>query len=361
MTITPDSLATAAVAFAAFVGALFIGQSALPGKIRQGVAQEDGSRLSYKLTGLVCFLLATALVLASPWLGIRLGALATRLFWPLFVVANLFSAAVSGALFVAGRRQRARTGAPPQPLWLDLWVGPTRNPTWLGVDLKMFFYQPSLIGLGVLNAGFAFAQLEAHGTITTQMWLYQGFWWVYLLTHYLYEEFMLQTWDVIAENFGFMLVWGDIVYVPFLYSLCGWFLVDQTTSIGWPEAAALAALFGLSLWVFRGANHQKFRYKEDRSARIWGRPAESMDGRLLVSGFWGIGRKLNYTGEIGVYLAIALTTGTTSLVPYLLPAALCALLVQRAWRDEQRCARKYGELWVRYCARVRFRMFPFLY
>jgi hypothetical protein len=31
---------------------------------------------------------------------------------------------------------------------------------------------------------------------------------------------------------------------------------------------------------------------------IWGKPAETLGGRLLVSGFRGIGRKLNHTGEI---------------------------------------------------------------
>ena len=31
--------------------------------------------------------------------------------------------------------------------------------------------------------------------------------------------------DVIAERFGWMLIWGDYVLVPFFYSLPGWFLV----------------------------------------------------------------------------------------------------------------------------------------
>ncbi|MGH2690638.1 MAG: hypothetical protein ACRDKW_17790 [Actinomycetota bacterium] len=84
-------------------------------------------------------------------------------------------------------------------------------------------------------------------------------------------------------------------------------------------------------------------------------------GRLLVSGFWGIGRKLNYTGELMVYTAWTLTTGFRSPVPYLLPLWLAVLFVHRAWRDEQRCLNKYGDLWSEYCRHARFRMLPFVY
>ena len=106
---------------------------------------------------------------------------------------------------------------------------------------------------------------------------------------------------------------------------------------------------------------QKFRFKRDSKARIWGTPAEAMGGKLLVSGFWGYGRKLNYTGEIGVYLSIALCSGFVSPIPYVLPLSLLILLSHRAWRDERRCGEKYGPLWREYCKRVRYRMFPYLY
>ena len=43
-----------------------------------------------------------------------------------------------------------------------------------------------------------------------------------------------------------------------------------------------------------------------------------------------------HTGEILVYSTFALTTGFTSVLPYLLPIWLCVLLPHRAWRDEQR-------------------------
>jgi Delta14-sterol reductase len=123
----------------------------------------------------------------------------------------------------------------------------------------------------------------------------------------------------------------------------------------------LIASYCFGFWLFRGTNGQKHRFKETPGAPIWGRAPRVLGGRLLVSGFWGIGRKLNYTGELMMYLSWTLLSGFQSWVPYLLPAWLLGLLAQRAARDDRRCHAKYGALWDEYCRHARFRMFPFLY
>jgi delta14-sterol reductase len=276
-----------------------------------------------------------------------------RHFWSLLVVANVLAVSISVALYVSGPHSGSALR--------DLWLGSELNPTWLGVDLKMFLYQPSLIGVNLVVASFASAQRDLYGTITPQMGCLLGFWWAYLFTHYVKEEFMLSTWDVIAEKFGMMLVWGDLVYVPFLYSLPCWWLVDQTRPLPAWQCVALCLACLASLWMFREANWQKERFKRTPDAVIWGKKPELVGGRLLASGWWGIGRKLNYTGEIGVYVCFALTTGFEHPWPYLLPLSLVALLAQRAARDDRRCSEKYGEVWRTYCARARFRMIPFVY
>ena len=102
-------------------------------------------------------------------------------------------------------------------------------------------------------------------------------------------------------------------------------------------------------------------FKADPQAKIWGKPAEALGGKLLVSGFWGIGRKLNYTGELCMYYAWTLPTGFRSVIPYLLPLWLTLFFPHRAWRDEQRCQAKYGDLWLTYKRRAKFRMIPFIF
>jgi Delta14-sterol reductase len=369
--VTFETLRFAAVMVLGFVLALFLGARFLPGLERTGYPQPDGSRKEYSLTGMTLFFMThIALGVATFGFGVTLTPIVTH-FWSICIVANVLAVIVSLVLYARaqarGRRGKGVLKYPhPQGNRLpetvqDLWFGAELNPTWLGVDMKMFLYQPSLIGVYLIVLSFGYAQHDTYGVLTPQMICLVVFWFAYLFTHYVKEEFMLSTWDVISENFGFMLVWGDLVYVPFLYSLPGWWLITPKEPFSTLHSVALGAFFLLALWIFREANWQKERFKRDNGIAIWGKPAETIGGRLLVSGWWGIARKVNYAGELGVYLAFAMTTGGGSILPYVLPLSLTVLLVQRAGRDDKKCRAKYGEVWARYCERVRFRIFPFVY
>jgi delta14-sterol reductase len=352
-----ESLGEAALVTAAFVALLFVLSRFLPGRRIAGARTGDEPPRTYIMNGLPAFVLVLALAIgghAAGWFS--LAALAHNALSYLFV-ANAFALAFALALYFAGRkRRRDASGA-----LAGFWLGVARNPQLWGVDLKLFSYRPSLIGLALVNLSLAAAQLEEHGALSDSMILYQAFAFLYLFNHFQFEHGLVFTWDVIAERFGFMLVWGDYVLVPFFYALPGWYAIDRTEPLAWGEMACLVALFAFGLALCRGANEQKHRFKLDPRARIWGRPAETLGGRLLVSGFWGIGRHLNYTGEICVYLAVALTAGFRSAVPYLLPLWIIALLAHRAVRDERRCREKYGPLWDAYVKRARFRIVPYLY
>ena len=361
LALTPWSLAVALAGYCGFFFALLLASRVLPGKRVLGFAQPDGQRKTYVLNGLSLFVLTHMVVIAGTLaLGLSLAPLITTHFWPLVIAANVFSIAWSLLLYVRGRERGAPLPgkASRRGLVRDFCMGVELNPTWKDVDLKVFAYQPSLIGLGLLVAAFGYAQHEQLGHLTPQMVLYQAFWWLYLFTHYRDEPGVLSMYDVIAEKFGFMLVWGDLVLVPFFYCIAGWYLVDQSAPMSTPGLLALVAMFSLGLWIFRGANKQKHTFKIDPTAKIWGRTPQLLGGRLLVSGWWGLGRKINYTGELTVYFAIAATAGLAHLGPFLVPLWLLSLLIHRAWRDEQRCSAKYGDLWTEYCRVVPVRMLP---
>ena len=347
----------AAAMMLGFVGVLFLGSMILPGHRSTGPGFEGGKPV-YTFNGLTLFLMtmiAGCLAQISGWFS--LSVLHTH-FAALFVVANGFAFALSGWLYYRGARA---LDASQRGIWRGFFFGLELNPTWLGVDLKLFSYRPSLIALALFNASFAVAQYETYGELTLAMALYQLFTFLYVLNYFQFEYGMTNTWDMVSERFGWMLVWGDYVLVPFFYSLAGWWLIHASDPLSPIAAVAIVVLFAFGFWLFRGANEQKHRFKRDPNVMIWGQPAQSLDGRLLVSGFWGIARHLNYTGEICVYLAFALTTGFASWVPYVLPAWLAGLLWHRSRRDERRCHAKYGELWEHYTQRVRFSMLPFVY
>lgn len=365
--VTMESLISAIWMEVGFIGLLFIGSILLPGLERRGYPLPNGQTKTYKLYGMTFFFLLHIMVgIATFGLGISLTPI-VRHFWSLFIVANGIAILWSLALYAYGKRDgsvlKSEVGHDTSLTGLvkDLWFGNELNPTWLGVDLKMFMYQPSLLGVYLLVLSFAYTQYDRHGAITPQMWCFVGFWFAYLFTHYVKEEFMLSTWDITDENFGFMLVWGDLVYVPFWYCLPGFWIVDEIRPFTTAQWLALTVFFLIALIIFRGANWQKERFKRDPQATIWGKPAKTIGGKLLVSGWWGIGRKLNYTGEIGVYVSFALCAGLSHWQPFLLPLSLFLLLTQRAGRDDKKCRRKYGPLWEEYCHRAKFRMIPFVY
>lgn len=369
--VTTETLWTASKLALGFLAVMFVAARFLPGIERVGYPQPDGTRKRYTLSGMPTFLLSNmvlAAVVVAKALGwsVSLTPIAQH-FWSLLIVALALSTLITLALLAWGRRAGPVCRSPestdlPIPEWMKtFWFGNECNPELFGVDLKMFFYQPSLIGAYLVNVSFAFAQWERHGFVTPQMLCLCFFWFTYLFTHYVKEEFMLSTWDVMAENFGFMLVWGDLTYVPFLYSLPGWWMVDDTAPFSTFALVLLLAFHFAALTIFRQSNWQKERFKQDPTAPIWGRPPRLVGGRLLASGYWGIGRKVNYTGEILVYASFAACAGFEAFGPWVLPLALLGLLVHRAHRDDKRCRAKYGALWSEYGKIARWRVIPFVY
>lgn len=50
--------------------------------------------------------------------------------------------------------------------------------------------------------------------------------------------------DIVHDGFGFMLVFGDLAWVPFTYSLQAAFLVKHPQTLSLFKAAAIVALNG---------------------------------------------------------------------------------------------------------------------
>jgi Delta14-sterol reductase len=347
--ISVSSVAFAMAGIAGFIIALFVASCLVPGP-EQDIPGDNGRRIRFRFNGLALFAIAMTLAALIQALGPGLAALARHLL-SLFIATNLLAWTAAIVLMVRARR----------PGLAAFFYGAEKHPQLFGVDLKMFSYRPSLIGLALINVSFASLQLETTGTLSLAMIGYQAFTLLYIANYFHFEQGMLFTWDIIEEKFGWMLVWGDYVLVPFFYSLPASYVLLRPDDISPPAVVALASLYAFGFWLFRGANGQKHRFKQYPATPIWGRSPTVIGGRLLASGFWGIGRKLNYTGEFFMYLSWTLMAGFQSAVPYLLPAWLLLLLMQRAARDDRRCRQKYGRLWDEYCQTARFRMFPYIY
>jgi delta14-sterol reductase len=176
-------VALALLGVAGFVGALFAASRVVPGPVHAGLPGAEGPRRRYTLNGLRLFLLTAAVVAASA-AGLWSPAVIVRRFGDLLVAANILAVAVAAVLYVRGRGAQRRgvlRGGVGRAV-REFFFGVERDPAWAGVDLKMFSYRPSLIGLALVNVSFAFAQWERHGRLAGPLLLYEAFTLLYVAT-----------------------------------------------------------------------------------------------------------------------------------------------------------------------------------
>ncbi|OIV90365.1 hypothetical protein TanjilG_19774 [Lupinus angustifolius] len=343
---------------------LAIAGSIVPAKLVPGVLLPDATRLHYRCNGLVSLLLLVALLGISANLGfISPTAIADRGL-ELLSTTFIFSFLVSLILYFAGYKSKSK-GSSLKPhiggnLIDDWWFGIQLNPHFTGIDLKFFFVRAGMMGWLLINLSVIAKSIDA-GTLDSSMILYQLFCALYILDYFVHEEYMTSTWDIIAERLGFMLVFGDLVWIPFTFSIQGWWLLKNKVELTTAAIVANCFVFLIGYKVFRGANKQKHDFKKNPKALIWGKPPKVIGGKLLASGYWGVARHCNYLGDLMLALSFSLPCGISSPVPYFYPIYLLILLIWRERRDEARCAEKYKEIWAQYSKLVPWRILPYVY
>jgi protein-S-isoprenylcysteine O-methyltransferase Ste14 len=188
----------------------------------------------------------------------------------------------------------------------------------------------------------------------------------FILDYLIFEEVHLFTYDLFAERIGFKLCWGCMVFYPYFYSIFLWATVDLPDPQTPVWLLAIYVLIFISGWILaRGANMQKYFFKRNPGRAFLGIVPETItDGNktLLVNGFWGMSRHINYLGEILMATGIILCTGYPALIwPWLYPLYYVVLLFFRQRDDNKRCSLKYGELWKTYVKKVPYKIIPYIY
>lgn len=319
-----------------------------------------GRRREYRLNGLLVLAVTvaawtTCAVLAPGWATFP---------W-VHRWEGLAGACTLGLLFTFG----VVLPAPPtgKGLAADLFLGRWPDPRWLGVDAKMFLYLFGAVVLEVLLLSALRFHLDTFpGETPVALATYVGLFSFFLCEYLFFEEVHLYTYDFVAERVGFKLGWGCLTFYPYFYGVGAWSQAGQPDPGRpgwWPLLAAAVFFSGWSL--SRGANLQKFRFKTAPGRPFLGIVPEALvdgDRRVLVNGFWGLSRHVNYLGELGMALGLVLALGRPlDPIPWLYPLYYVALLVPRERDDDRRCAEKYGPLWEEYRRRVPWRIVPYVY
>lgn len=294
----------------------------------------------------------------------------------------------------------------------DWFIGRELNPRitlpLLGeIDIKCFCeLRPGLMGWILLDFTFMAHQYKTYGFITDSMFLITAFQTLYVLDSFWMESAIMTQMDITTDGFGFMLAFGDLVWVPFTYSVQARYLSVYPLTLGIFGTAGVLCALGLGYYIFRSSNNEKNRFRtnpsDPRVAHL--KFIETKSGsKLLISGWWGTARHINYFGDWIQAWAYCLPTGIagylvqhSSVAPatgqsladksfvyggphlhtevlqgsargygiiftYFYILYFAVLLIHRELRDEQKCLRKYGEDWKRYTEIVKYRIIPGIY
>lgn len=212
---------------------------------------------------------------------------------------------------------------------------------------------------------------------------------LYTFDAFYMESAILTTMDITTDGFGFMLSFGDLVWVPFIYSLQAKYLSVHPVVLGPIYIALILGVALLGFYIFRSTNNEKNRFRTNPSdpkvAHLTSMKT-STGSRLLTSGWWGRARHINYLGDFILSWAYCLPTlaagykltpsvlypgtrlvstegmkGAAIPITYFYLIYFGVLLVHRERRDEEKCRRKYGKDWEEYCKIVKWRIIPGVY
>ncbi|CAL8128520.1 unnamed protein product [Orchesella dallaii] len=194
---------------------------------------------------------------------------------------------------------------------------------------------------------------------------------VYIFKAFHLEDYYFTMFEMMEDHAGYNLCWGSLVWMPAFYAFQAYFFVRHPSNISNKWAAVLFCLGLLAIYLNYDTCNQKRRFRKALESntehmKIWGRNAvgipvqfSTFDGKqkrsqLLISGWWGMARKINYTFELLAIIMWSLPGFQYGLwyASYFL--FLFVLMLHRAkYRHEIKCSRKYGLGWDEYCKKLK--------
>ncbi|CAO3663395.1 hypothetical protein G6F70_005688 [Rhizopus microsporus] len=357
----------------------------LPGPVVEGLPLPSlkGGKLKYLCNGLAFWYLTMALSAVLHVTGVfRLTAIIEN-FGSIMTVAIIWGFTMSILVFlsavITGKQHRMSGN-----VIYDFFMGAPLNPRIGHVDLKMWAETrvpwPVLFYISV---SCALKQYEATGSVTAPVAFMVLAHWLYCNACQKGEECIPTSWDIFYEKDGFMLIFWNMAGVPFTYCYAPIYLLKSELIKGvriqhsLPVTIALFIILLFAYYFFDTGNAQKNRFRMEQNGSFMTRKAfpqlpwshiknptyiKTEHGNLLLtSGWWGIVRKPHYTADLVQSLSWGLITGFGSYLPYFYFTFFVIVLTHRASRDMERCAKKYGKDWERYCERVPYILVPYVF
>eukprot|EP00164_Ancoracysta_twista_P012314 GFYU01019304.1.p1 GENE.GFYU01019304.1~~GFYU01019304.1.p1 ORF type:complete len:493 (-),score=113.83 GFYU01019304.1:77-1555(-) len=259
----------------------------------------------------------------------------------------------------------------------DFYFGRELYPSLWGLQLKVWIH--SRLGMMVWQLvvlSCLHAQYEKWGEVCPAMWVSAGMQVFFIAKHFWWEQGYMGTTDIVHDNEGFYLAYGCIVFMFATFPLSSFYLI-QNPQLKQSIATAITCAvisFGASMANYNCDSQKVVFRASNGKCDIWGRPAQYIkaayvgdDGKkrhslLLYSGWWGVARHIHYVFDVVMVTAWTWPAAYPWDVPliYFYSVFLMLLFIDRAWRDDIRCRRKYGKYWDQYCEHVPYLLIPYV-
>lgn len=364
-----------------FVGYCFyalVMMKVLPGKMVRGPLTSKGNVPVYKDNGFVHYLVTIALfwviaVCMRPY-GLSPTIVYDRFDQVLFLL-NIFSLIFCALLYLKGKYAPSSTDSGSSGnIIFDYYWGMELYPRVLGIDIKVFTNcRFGMTVWALLVCVHALKSYELYGFVDSMfvsvflqlLYITKFFWW---------EAGYLSTIDIMVDRAGFYICWGCLVFVPGFYTSPSYYLVSHPVQLG-PLVTSLFLFLGaLSIYINFDADDQKQAVRSSGGkCLIWGRKPEVIRAKyrlesgevkeslLLASGWWGMSRHFHYIPEILLAFFWSVPALGGHVMPYSYTIWLVILLTHRSFRDDTKCANKYGKFWKEYCKKVPQKIVPYVF
>jgi 7-dehydrocholesterol reductase len=256
----------------------------------------------------------------------------------------------------------------------DYYWGTELYPRIMGWDVKLFTNcRFGMMGWSLFLLSYAAKQQQLYGFISDSMIVAVALQIIYITKFFIWETGYLRSLDIMHDRAGYYICWGVLVWIPGVYTSPTFYLVNHPIHLGPFWATLIFVLGATCILINYWADRQRQLVRETQgTCKIWGKPpvvtvaryttekGECKQNLLLASGWWGVSRHFHYVPEILGAFFWSVPALFTNFLPYFYVVFLTILMFERAFRDDRRCANKYGKDWDNYCKLVPYKIIPYV-
>eukprot|EP00457_Paulinella_chromatophora_P004060 gb/GEZN01004070.1/.p1 GENE.gb/GEZN01004070.1/~~gb/GEZN01004070.1/.p1 ORF type:complete len:605 (-),score=84.65 gb/GEZN01004070.1/:179-1993(-) len=357
----------------------------LPGKIRCGPITRTGHTPKYKENGFLHCVVFTALFLLGSNLALNLYDLGQfyDVFTGAIAILNISGLLFAGFLHWKGLNHPSTQDFGSSGSFLvDYYWGTELYPKVLGVDVKRFINcRLSMTFWMLAGISYTWRSYTLHdNTLDYALFFASLSQFLYLVKFFLWEVGYLNSIDIIVDRAGWEIQWGCLVWVPTVYTLHSRLLVQYPSGLSLPVAATIFTVGFMGVLINWWADVQRYNFRaRNGKVKIFGRDPVYVEAHytvrengvevpktslLLADGFWGPARHFHYCFELMAAWSWCLLANPfkNGALPLFYGIFLTILLLHRAKRDEEKCARKYGADYTeKFCKLVPYLVVPYIY